>query len=143
MKKKTDELQSLRSELLSLNNEFVNILNSREKIVKEIQNCKRELHFSSAWDPAQEFKVFSRTIQSTQKVDYLMMFSLLVESQARITTDYPEWSKGVHLLEKTGTIYDFMNPILVYLINVEIFSKLKLNDEYKNKITKISGEYNV
>lgn len=134
-----DSLSKLRSSLSQFNLEFLTYISNRQKIVDRIQNEKISLERVQIWDPVQELKVFKKIISIDQDLDinYLYMFSMLIETQACSLYEYPRWTHAEHLDLKSGSICDFINPILLYLIDSKEFNRLCLKQTFKEQLNQV------
>jgi chorismate mutase len=135
-------LSLLRKELSSYNLEFLDFITKRQVLVNKIQDTKKSLGKVNIWDPKQEYKVFFKLIELKPEIEnnYLYMLSMLIETQASDLFDYPKWSKAEHLNSVSGKITDYVNPILLYILNPDAFNQLDLKNSFKKDIIKFCGE---
>src|SRR5690606_25101130 len=89
-----------------------------------------------SWDPVREFELFKSLIFSND-LALATSYSLLIESQVNSIIDYPKWSKGEHLLAQSGSLIDFINPILLFIVNRSQYNSLKLKPEYQSILDEV------
>lgn len=129
------KLKDLRSDLEKVNQEIFSLFSKREKIVSLIQNLKR-----TTWDPKREHELFLIFSNEKKSFSDALIFSLLIEKQARHSGDgYPKWSDGIHLIDGIQKSSDMINPILLKFQSPAEYEKLKLKKEYLEQIEKGSS----
>lgn len=131
------DLNELRLDLLKLDESLLTGFKQRAHLVSEIQKLKKNLA-SNAWDPRQEFHKFQKLIDMHPSMTFLAAYSMLLESHIPSELNYPAWSKFEHLSETSGELRDFVNPILLFVVNKSEYSLLKLKSEYKKIISELS-----
>ncbi len=134
-------LSQLRPELEEINDLFFTVLEKRQKLIAQIQECK-QAEGRDIWDPKRElilFKKYCATYPHNSLTKDLI-FSLVIEVQARQQGNYPTWSTGEHLLSINPGIEYLLNPILLQLRDQDLFGKLELKSEYKAKLKDLKFE---
>ena len=103
----------------------------RKKIVKELLKIKKD-----TWDLEREFALFTEYLKShpSQGAREDLIFSLMIEEHADQSSDYPSWSKQVHLETQSDNFFALVNPILLKLKYKEEYMQLPLKNEVKKKI---------
>jgi chorismate mutase len=130
-----DELILKREELLKLNQNIFEYIQTRKTIVNEIQKLKKKNSIYGCWDPKQEKKLFSHFSHIIKRCSLkeLFAFSLLMEDHAMIYTQaYPAWSELEHLQSSNivNAIHQ-INPILLAEFNKDYYDQLPLKIEMK------------
>ena len=135
----TDVVNHLRSELEIVNMEFVELLDRRQNLVTSIQKAKKN---QNIWMPKREISLFKKyvSLNPSFSLNYDLMFSLLIETQASQCGDYPEWSNGIDLKKRSYDIYERINPILLFVRNRSKYQSLVLKDEYQIILGQILNE---
>ncbi len=128
------KLEKYRSAMLELNQEFFHLLEKRRFLCLKIQEFKETGTGYSSYDPQREFEIFSK-FQNEMKhlsIKELLAFSLVMEDQAQAFAPgaYPSWSQGIHLLEKESEIIHMINPLILQVKSVDLFSRLKLSRDF-------------
>ena len=138
MSTKNEKLTNhLRRELDILNLRFMDLVDQRFEVIKDIYKIKA--HDSvSMWTPEREFLLFKKYIELTPKADlrFDMMYSLLIEAQASRISDYPEWSKAVHIETVQNDLTEFINPILLFVRSESKWKTLNFKEDYLLKMQK-------
>ena len=90
----------------------------------------------SAWDPAQELRLFEtlRSDLSKLSIKELFWFSLTIEMQCHSSTTYPCWTNKVHIESKSENIAEQINPLLLKMFSPTEYAKLALDKTIKNQI---------
>ncbi|MFT6633405.1 MAG: chorismate mutase [Bacteriovoracaceae bacterium] len=128
---KNPELEILRTELESINLNFLEMLDKRQKIVTQIQTVKKESSTKNIWVPERELSLFKKYDElNPTDIKKDLIYSLIIESQAKVSADYPEWSAGEHLENSELNLNNMMNPILLFIRNRSEYQKLKLSKHY-------------
>lgn len=132
------KLKHLRQELDILNLRFMELVDQRFEIVKEVEKIKSESD-SDMWSPDREIKLFQKYVELTPHADlrFDSMYSLLIETQASKVGNYPEWSKKSHLNSESGTLADYVNPILLFARDKAKWMALDFKSEYLEKMQKV------
>lgn len=137
------ELDSLRSNVLNLSNQILDLIIKRKKQVSLIQTLKlsekdrKALTFSQNrnfqnFDPEREKIVFnSLEVKSDLTLKEVFALSLLIESQAGESTTYPSWSTGVHIEGEVRDISHQINPILLASTFKNSYDALPLRGDFK------------
>lgn len=131
-----EALSELRKELDKINVRIFSHLNKRQQIVRKIQSEKCKLEITTSWSPLREKEIFLVYIKSYPLFDleHDLLYSLLIEKQASLTAKYPRWSRLEHLREPSLGIEFLVNPVLLFLRDKNVYHRLDLLSEYKEKI---------
>lgn len=132
-------LEKFRADLESTNKKILSLIETRRKIVGDIQRVKSNLG-SDKYDPKRELELFISLRGFLEKLSLkeLLSFSLLMEDQAGI--GYPEWSQLVHLvpqkerLPEKSQIEQYsskINPLLLLLFYPDKIKVDYLKIEFK------------
>ena len=133
-------LNLLRKNTLNITNLIISNILDRKTDVLEIQKLKgfssKELIHKTTrfknFDFVRELFVFQSLDRLNQlSVKEVLSLSLLIESQAGNSDDYPCWSSGVHLAQKPNSILQQINPILLASTFKTSYDALPLNEEFK------------
>lgn len=125
------DLSALRDQIEHTNSELFQIIECRQSLINDVVSYKEKCN-QSLWDIKREKKLFLNLSSKLQDLKVAAQFSLMMESQMAKT--YPAWSEGEHLLELTGHIRDFINPVLLFVVNKSEYQNLKLQNEIKSLI---------
>lgn len=128
-----NSLLTLRDKLGELNSDLFLILKKRKEISRKIQALKKT---SSSLDIRRELTLFSEAKADLLSLSdkELLSFSLIMESQAG--ENYPSWSTGIHLQDKSSCITEMINPFLLKILGRLGEVEKSLNDEYLSMIQK-------
>ena len=128
-------LINLRSELDLVSKELFSVYAKRLEVIREIQMLKKEKGLG-IWDPYRELELF-KSLEFCNNLSMAASYSLLLETQARSFGYYPAWSEAEHIADKTGTLLDFINPVLLFSLNESQYSKIKLHTKYKLLVSEV------
>lgn len=130
------ELESLRNELQQINLELFKLIKRRRDIGAQIQSLKSS-QSKPTYDPNRELSLFKQNgeLYASLSLGELGVFSLLMETQAG--GDYPEWSKGAHLVDTSNA--PCLNPLMLLLFYPEKIMVDDLKSEFKNLVQLAEG----
>ena len=124
----------LREALIHLNTQFCMIVTERRNLSVKIQEMKKGSGRFSHFDPEREVHVFNLLKDELRPLSLkeLLAFSLIMEDQAMALApgSYPQWSKGIHLVEPKLDATHQLNPILLKVTHPDLFSRLVLIEEF-------------
>ena len=130
-----NKLQSLRSQLERVNDQFFSLLKKRKSLVHQIQS---EKEIKSSYDLNRELELFKsqESILSGLSQVELYIYSLIIEEQAySYNKSYPRWSFKEHLNNSDQEYYlDGTNPLLLALFDKKSYSSLNIKSEFQIKI---------
>jgi chorismate mutase len=125
------ELNKLRTNLEQVNSKLLELINQRQETVDQIQTIKGAANSNRIWVPEREFSLFQEFNKANPKDSKLdLIYSLLIEKQAMVSGNYPEWSTGEHLDGACQNSNEMINPILLFIRNRSEYQKLKLSKNY-------------
>ena len=126
----TEKLSGLRSELESINDEFLDIVEKRRELTCKIGVAKLLSNFP-AFDHEREKYLYSKLSGRLEEltIKELLAFSLISEAQAG--EKYPEWSKMAHLEERTLEPSAMVNPVMLFFYSRRLFGSLKFNSKFE------------
>ena len=126
---KNIDLNQLGKDLEEQNHKIFQLYQDRQETITKIQKVKID-HELPSWDPQREYQLFSSLngLLEDKELSFYGHFSLLIESQASLKSEYPKWSEGVHLSENTGGLEQYINPVLLFVVNKTKYLQLKLKE---------------
>jgi len=132
------QLFNLRNNLGNINDEIFSLYTKRQDVINQIQALKNNLALK-AWDPKRELELFSK-IDFSDDLTLAASYSFLLEAQSSSVADYPKWSQGKHLMQTSGSLSDFINPILLFILNRSQYKTLKLKSEYQTILDEVLND---
>lgn len=125
-----NNISDLRDDVLKLNKQLFQLMQSRKKVIASIQITKKSSSVSG-FDAKREWEVFQLLSDelNAQDMNELFLFSFLMETQ--VGGDYPKWSQCAHLRNSTDELFEKVNPLLLKLVKNEYYKRLKLIDSYE------------
>lgn len=131
---RASNLANFRERLAQLNSEFFMMLSERRAVALKIQELKENSGRYSHYDPERELDLFKKLSSefSDLSLKELLAFSLIMEDQATAMApgSYPSWSMSCHLQEPSKDLASMVNPLLLKISHPELFSRLKLTQEF-------------
>lgn len=131
---RASNLASFRERLAQLNSEFFMMLSERRAVSLKIQELKENSGRYSHYDPEREVALFKQHMDDFRDLSLkeLLAFSLIMEDQATAMApgSYPSWSMSTHLQEPSRDLAAMVNPLLLKVTHPELFSRLKLSQEF-------------
>jgi chorismate mutase len=126
-------ITTLRSDLIALTEQIITLISQRKEVVTKIQNVKSK-NALKAFIPEREKEVYLQLSDQLEKFSdkELLSLSLLIEEHAG--DHYPAWSESVHLRQKTNTLHDLINPVMLLILRPSSFKMLTLKKEYQEQI---------
>tara|TARA_B100001971_G_C18268008_1_gene596075 strand:- start:6392 stop:6781 length:390 start_codon:yes stop_codon:yes gene_type:complete len=123
-------IEALRSDLLKLTENLLELIKERESVVKKVQDLKVASNLT-CFDPIREKYIFEEFKDLLIKLSLKELFavSLIIESQAG--EHYPKWSEREHLQTTQNTLIEQINPLMLLQLRKDDFKLLDLKTEIK------------
>jgi len=127
------KLNAYREELKALTTNILSKINSRKKLVLKIQNEKHTTGEYKNFDIQREITLFNSL--SNELADYslkeLLIFSLMIETQAGVELEYPAWSSQVHIDKNESSLASQINPVLLATFQKSSYATLQFNEKFQ------------
>jgi len=129
-------LEALRDELKQLTLDIISELEKRRRLVEKLQKNKDFKPEFKNFDPIREKLLFNslKNELNSYSIKDLLIISLIIESQAGDSTEYPSWSCQVHLNSKSQCLSAQINPILLATFYKSSYDALQINTKFSKLI---------
>lgn len=129
-------IEALRDELKQLTLDIISELEKRRKLVKKIQKNKDFKPEFKNFDPIREKFLFNslKNELNSYSIKDLLIISLIIESHAGDSAEYPYWSSQIHLSSKSDCLSAQINPILLATFYKSSYDALQINRKFTKLI---------